>query len=335
MTVAYLFRKPVPGAHSIEQIFQVLAAYTDEHLPMGTGQTHFAPALSSTLWGIWANIQFARRCQGEVNHVTGDIHYVLLGLSRQSRNVLTIHDCGFMHRFPKWSLKRCIFQWLWLRWPVRQADVVTVISEKTRADVLRFTGCPAEKVVIVPNFVHPIFEQKRLIFNEKTPRILHLGTSENKNLERLIPALEGLPCVLDIVGQLSNAQKNLLKKHSLYWENSQNLTMPEVAEKYRQCDMVVFASTFEGFGMPIIEAQKTGRPVLTSNLSPMREVSGGAACLVDPMSEQSIREGVEKIIREAAYRDDLIARGLENVKKYDLETVAQQYFDLYRQPCVA
>ncbi len=334
MTITYLFRKPVSGAYSIEQIFQVLAACMAEHLPTGAVQTHFAPALSGTLRGIWANIQFARRCQSEVNHVTGDIHYALLGLSRQSRNVLTIHDCGFMYRFPWWSPKRWAFQWLWLRWPVRRADVVTVISEKTRADVLRFTGCPPEKVVVVPNFVYPVFEHKPFVFNEKMPRILHLGTSENKNLERLIPALEGLPCILDIVGQLSATQTNLLERHHLSWENSRNLITKEVAEKYQQCDLLTFASTFEGFGMPIIEAQKMGRPVLTSNLSPMLEVAGGAACLVHPSSQRSIREGIEKIIREPAYRDELIAKGLENALRYDLETIARQYLEIYRS-CAA
>jgi len=332
LNIAYLFRKSLPGAQSIEQIFQALATHTAQRMHGVGVKVCYAPALSGTLMGIWANIRFARRCQSNITHVTGDIHYTLLGLSRRGHKVLTIHDCGFMYRYPKWSFKRWLFQWLWLRWPVRCADVVTVISEKTRADVVRFSGCSPEKVVVVPNFVHPVFEHKFFIFNEKTPRILHLGVAENKNLDRVIPALDGLSCVLDIVGQLSAAQKTLLQKHRIRWENSHNLTLPEVTEKYHQCDMVIFASTFEGFGMPIIEAQKTGRPVLTSDLSPMREVAGGAACLVDPMSQQSIREGVEKIIREAAYRNGLIAKGLENVKRYDLEAVAQQYIALY-QPC--
>jgi glycosyltransferase involved in cell wall biosynthesis len=81
--------------------------------------------------------------------------------------------------------------------------------------------------------------------------------------------------------------------------------------------------------MPILEAQTVGRPVVTSNLSSMPEVAGTAACLVDPLSVASIREGVQRVIQDAPYREGLIAAGFENVKRFQAETVARAYGEVY------
>ena len=81
--------------------------------------------------------------------------------------------------------------------------------------------------------------------------------------------------------------------------------------------------------MPIIEAQATGRPVLTSNLGAMKEVAGDAACLVDPFDTDAIRAGLERIMADDSYRAQLIAAGFENVKRFTQERIAAQYAELY------
>ena len=70
--------------------------------------------------------------------------------------------------------------------------------------------------------------------------------------------------------------------------------------------MLTFVSTYEGFGLPILESQATGRPVVTSNVSSMPEVAGDAACLVNPYDADSIREGILRVINDDAYRKDLM-----------------------------
>ena len=83
--------------------------------------------------------------------------------------------------------------------------------------------------------------------------------------------------------------------------------------------------------MPIVEAQQAGRPVLTSDLSPMKEVAGGAACLVDPSSVPSIRAGLVRLLQDEAYRHALVNKGFQNVQQYHPGAVAERYLALYQR----
>ena len=104
-----------------------------------------------------------------------------------------------------------------------------------------------------------------------------------------------------------------------------------MADKYALADIILFPSFYEGFGLPVIEGFKAGRVVVTSNISPMKDIAEGAACLVDPLNVQSIREGLLKVISDKHYRDRLVKDGFEVVKKYEPENIAKQYFQLYQK----
>jgi len=95
--------------------------------------------------------------------------------------------------------------------------------------------------------------------------------------------------------------------------------------------MLAFVSTYEGFGMPIVEANKIGRPVITANVSSMPEIAGEAALLVDPLNATSIKAGILKIIENDAYREKLIENGLINAGRFDGNHLAQKYFKLYEK----
>jgi glycosyltransferase involved in cell wall biosynthesis len=104
-------------------------------------------------------------------------------------------------------------------------------------------------------------------------------------------------------------------------------------ESYCAADLVSFVSTYEGFGLPILEANAVGRPVVTSNVSSMPEVAGDAACLVDPFDVASIRSGILRTIEDREYRERLICNGFDNVQRYVPEKVTYKYIELYRRIC--
>ncbi len=80
-------------------------------------------------------------------------------------------------------------------------------------------------------------------------------------------------------------------------------------EAYHRADIVSLVSTYEGFGMPIIEGQAIGRAVIAGNVASMPEIAGDGACLVDPYDVPAIRTGILRIINDPEYRESLIARG--------------------------
>jgi glycosyltransferase involved in cell wall biosynthesis len=160
--------------------------------------------------------------------------------------------------------------------------------------------------------------------------LLLIGTSPNKNLVRVAAALAGLDCEVTIIGRLSTGQRAVLNQHRVNYANLVDLSRARLVREYERCDILVFASTYEGFGMPIVEANAVGRPVVTSGIWSMPEVAGDAACFVDPFDVASIRAGLCRVIEDSAYRRQLVEAGFENVKRFHIESSAAQYATLYR-----
>jgi glycosyltransferase involved in cell wall biosynthesis len=330
-TLCYFYRSPDPIYFSVEKLFtglgrRIAGAYDKEF----TVENRTLPYPSN--WKrLIPNIRFAKRHQKEINHITGDVHYALLRFSKSHINLLTVHDCVMLHRYSTRNPRYWIMKWLWYDLPVRRADIVTVISENTKKELLHFTKCDPGKIRVIPNFVDAAFRPVAFEFKKEYPCMLFVGSTPNKNLERLIQAIEGITLRLEIIGQLSDEQQALLKKCHIDFHQSSGLGPEALLEKYIQCDLLAFPSTYEGFGLPIVEAQAIGRPVLTSNMAPMNEVSGDSACLVDPYSVDSIRAGVLKILNDEDYRNRIIVQGFHNAARYSLEKVADQYVALYRE----
>jgi glycosyltransferase involved in cell wall biosynthesis len=325
LRVVHFHRRPMEGHVSIERLFAGIRRAMPDDVECSV---RVCPRFSKGIWPRLVNVWDAARHQARINHITGDVHYLALALCKR-RTLLTIHDCVVLERMR--GLRRAVFKWLWFTLPIRRAGLVSVISEATRRELLRHVACDAAKIRVVPNCVDDCFVASPKPFNAVEPEILHLGTASNKNLERLVPALAGLPCRLNILGRLTPEQIALLEGTGIRYANAPVVTEAELVAVFQRCDMVAFVSTGEGFGLPIVEAQATGRPVVTSNVSSMPEVAGGAACLVDPLDVAAIRTGILKVWHDAEYRERLVAAGFENVKRYSARAVAAQYAALYTE----
>ncbi len=334
MHLVFINRKKISVSRSIELYFEQVGQY----LPTDITTEHFnAPRDNQGLLNRLLNtVAVLRKPRADVYHVTGDTNYLAILLPKK-KTLLTVHDIYYLYyaqmsrnpvvRFVKYHLNK----WLFYKLPVWRSTLITVNSEFTKKELLRVTGCPADKVVVAYCPISPLFRPHPKPFNAEKPVILQIGVMPNKNLLRLSDALKGISCRLEIVGQPDVATLESLRSNAIDFNYQTNLSNEELVQKYVDCDLLTLASTFEGFGMPIVEAQWIERPVVTSNTAAMPEVAGQGACLVDPFRVASIRSGIEKVISDAAYRNALIAAGQENRERYQAPHVASIYERVYRQ----
>lgn len=262
----------------------------------------------------------------DIIHVTGDINFAAIPLN-PSRALVTILDCGFLKRPPGW--KRRILKAFWLDLPVRRCHIVTTISHDAKQEIIQHTGCRPEKVRVIPVAISDDYQPFPKQFNDQCPRILQIGTAPNKNVDRLLASLSGIQCTLVIVGVVSPQLHSLIREHGINVEQYDRLPQDELVKHYRNCDIVSFASIHEGFGMPILEGNAVGRPVITSDCSSMPEVAGDAACLVNPYEVTSIRSGILRLLSDEGYRESLVDAGYRNVKRFSPQAIAQMYLDVY------
>lgn len=328
--VVFFHRKPRSvGNYSVEFIFEDVRKRLQGKIVSRIVTSSYE---SSGLFKRIYNCLEARRNQGQVNHITGDVNYLGLFL-KPGRTIQTILDC--VHLNSSTGLKYKVLKLFWLAIPEKRSKFITAISESTKKEILRHHKCDPDKIVVIPVAISPNFKAHNKQFNKERPMILQVGTAPNKNIPNLIEAVKGLPCVLNIVGKQNQEYEDLLKKYNIQYTYEWGLSDSEIIKRYEQADIISLVSTYEGFGMPILEAQATGRAVITSNVFSMPEVAGDAAVIVNPSSVHEIRKGLERIINDDSFRTDLITRGFENIKRFDPEVIAGKYLKLYKEVCAA
>jgi glycosyltransferase involved in cell wall biosynthesis len=325
MEVTFFNRYYYPHQISIEKLFSVLKVAMQKN---GIVITEFTNPYFLNPIGIIKALLYFRSNQSKINHITGDITWSSFLLKGKSL-IITIHDLGGMKELS--GIRRKIFFIWWIYLPIKKAKFVTVISQKTKEDILKYMPNAANKIKVIPN----CFTAPKEISDAKTwnsiPSILIVGTRQNKNIESVFYALQGFNCTLHIVGKLTAIQIELLQRLKIVYTNYEFVSDKKLVQLYSNSDILTFVSKFEGFGLPILEANAQNCVVITSNIEPMLEVAGNAAYFVNPYSVESIATGIKEVWQNVDLRSKLIQNGKENLKRFEVEQIANQYIDLYKQ----
>ncbi len=319
MKIIFIFRKSGSGK-SIENIFDVI------HSELIKNHRVIKFYASSRLLFLYDVIRLWSY-KADIYHITGDVNYFSIFLNK-NKTLLTIHDIG-NYLYGLVGIKKYLYKKIWLEWPLKNVSFVTVVSENTKKNIQEHLKNITKDVVVIPNCYDPLFIKSTHNFNFTIPRILQIGTAPYKNVPRLICALKGIKCILIIIGFLTDEIKQALNNTKVIYENYINVSKIELIYHYQNADIVSFVSLSEGFGMPIIEAQAFGKPLITSNLAPMSKVAGHGACLVDPTSVKEINKSLKKLINDDIYRAEIIENGLHNAENYKSETISKLYLSLY------
>ena len=324
-TVILLMRKKMPYNYSIERLFESLEPLLSTRFEI---RVVHVPFCGTSPVSFIRNLIFTARLHADVIHVTGDIHYCALAIPRR-RCVLTIMDLVSLNRLR--GARKRIFSFIWYSVPLRWAGHITAISEETRRQLEENYPSTFNRVTVVPCSVDPAFEHNPRLARASTDsqRLLQVGTGANKNLDRVATAASSLPLHFRIIGPLSHDQRKLLSSLDLEWSSAEQLSTEELIKEYQESDALAFVSTYEGFGLPVVEAQAIGLPILTSNIEPMEDVAGEGALLVNPYDEIEIRSGLRELLNSPDLSRSLVSLGKSNAERFSAKNVAGKYAGIY------
>lgn len=270
---------------------------------------------------------YKRRNRTGINHVTGDIHYCILGLIGV-KSVLTIHDDYAMTQAKRGLDK--VYKWLfWLYLPIRMADRVLCISPATKEAIDKWVRNNKTEMLYPHSIDSNYVYSKRQ--DAHPPILLQIGTAPHKNLETTLLAIKDLNVSLHVVRPMTSEQVTMAKELGIDFSNYENLSDEELVGEYRKSSIVLFPSLKEGFGMPIMEAQAVGRAVITSDLLPMSWVAGKNAVLLKcPLDAYELKDRIVDLLKDATLYHKTVKAGLENVNRFQVKNVAKMFVELYK-----
>jgi glycosyltransferase involved in cell wall biosynthesis len=230
----------------------------------------------------------------------------------------------------------------------KSADAIICPSEFTKNELIRTIGVNAQKINVIPNGVdHNLFKPRDKIVTRKRLGlpldkriVLHVGSElPRKNIDTLIKAFQILSTrmpkkvLLVRVGQQTNKMKKLIKSYNLEEFILHFNVRPrnELPYFFNAADVAVYPSTYEGFGIPPLEAMASGCPIITGNRTSLPEVVGDAGILVDPLDDKLMAEKIEMVLENHKLREDLIMKGIKRAATYTWEKCAEAHINFYRR----
>jgi glycosyltransferase involved in cell wall biosynthesis len=299
---------------------------------------------------LWTHL----RLSWEMARHPPDVLFVpahVLPLVHPRASLVTIHDLGYLY-FPEthpW-LQRLYLD-LSTRWNARAAAHILADSKATKSDLVDRYDTPPEKITVAypgrDETLAPVrdpvaIQEIKGRYGIDGDYFLYLGTLQpRKNLARLIAAFTTLQAevVLVLAGKRGWLYDDLFAQVQ-HLGLDRRVVFPGYVRDEDKAALLsgalafVFPSLHEGFGLPVLEAQACGCPVITSTTSSLPEVAGDAALLVDPADTAAIAAAMQCIAGEPALRESLIERGCANVHHFSWPACAQTVLSAIKQ-CAA
>lgn len=322
INIHIFLRKPFKFEnHSIEKLFKTIVKKKDKDFKF---KFLICPFVSSGFFKRLFNCLWAYFNQGDVNHITGDINFISLFLNK-NKTISTFLDCYSLRKYS--GIKKLLLKLFWFYLPIHNSRYITTVSNFTKKE-LKILLKIKKKITIIPGFL-PSLNYKLEKYDKK--KFLIIGTTENKNLERILHAIKEFKIEIIIIGRMKLNQIEYLKNNQMKYKNYIDISDRKLLDFYNQAKVLLFPSLYEGFGLPIIEAQRMCVPVITSNISPMKEIVKKSALLVAPKNVTDIKNKCNQIINDKKLRNNLIKKGYKNSFRFEPKKSIDNYFRLYKK----
>jgi mannosyltransferase len=266
--------------------------------------------------------------------------YYRISGSGNALNFVTIHD--FTSELFYTGIRRFV-HYTRKKKAINRADGIICISENTKNDLLKFhPKTSTGKIRVIYNGVGNEFYKlpSETDFSDfkfpeilKSKYIIYIGhRSSYKNFDTAVKSVElsDNSFRLLVIGEAINEnEKNLLDKHLKgRYDVLSGIFSSNLNIFYNRAFCLLYPSSYEGFGIPVLEAMKTGCPVVTTNKSSLPEVAGDAAVMVDEIRPEKFAEEIRKL-ENPEYRNTLIEKGFEQSRKFSWDKCFNEVYQFY------